>query len=584
VRFFRRGLVVPMAGLAIALVGGLAVVRTAHALIINEAKFVELGGDLGAVKATFSTVAARLHSWSLSEQFMPVGWIEGCTATWLGEEGGRTYLLTAAHCVSATHGEVTRTHRTFKDWRGQVIAQGEGWAVRPPKWANWQATPSWDGFADDVAVLSLPRVASPVDGSGRRLAPPTIADTPLQTSELLHYVGYGLVGVGQTYGYSHLPATEKGRLRGEAPVAGFFSGDRGFYSRYESVKASQSWARPSPGDSGSAAWRLHQGYWQAAGVNAGMRPSYGVGPHLARHAAWIEGVFPGAVMQSERMSVTASAPFVSRNHALDPSGTNVFFVIPSQTDAIGPTAGRSSRTKGDSMISVAVKESRTGAISTIRLRAHRDAGCRRSPIEDAAPCPGSQNNQLKVAFRADDNPGLKPGAYTGRFHVDVLSWLDRSRQERVTLHVDVRHLLRGQVSTTSSYVSPNLAERAAHGTIYYTVPPQARAQGPVAGVWNGSPLSSRIDVTVRDAVTQQDRQVVLRAQRDPLCGGRMTRMEDAATCQRRSAGRVMVRFHREDNPQLPAGLHRGRVTLQARGWTDPAFDQLIEIDVDLDTL
>ena len=43
-------------------------------------------------------------------------------------------------------------------------------------------------------------------------------------------------------------------------------------------------------------------------------------------------------------------------------------------------------------------------------------------------------------------------------------------------------------------------------------------------------------------------------------------------------------FHREDNPHLPAGLHRGRVTVQAHDWMDRDFHQLIELDVDLDTL
>jgi len=64
----------------------------------------------------------------------------------------------------------------------------------------------------------------------------------------------------------------------------------------------------------------------------------------------------------------------------------------------------------------------------------------------------------------------------------------------------------------------------------------------------------------------------------------MTRMEDAVTCQRRSAGPLTVGFHHEDNPHLPAGLHRGRVTVQAHDWMDRNFHQLIELDVDLDTL
>ncbi|WP_431102627.1 trypsin-like serine protease [Roseateles noduli] len=569
-----------MSGLAFALVGGLTVVPTAHALIINEAKFVELGGNLGAVDQTFPLVAAKLRARSLSAQFLTTGWIDRCTATWLGEQGPHTYLLTAAHCIDSSSGQAKAIRQTFQDWYGHVVAAGPGWAFKPPQSAD--AAPRWD-YAEDIAVLRLPRWATPVDAAGRPLERPTISETDLQARETVHFAGYGLTGVGMTR--LDLPREDR-RMAGEAVISRPFSEGRGIYTSYDPVNAGTSWAFPFRGDSGSAWWRLQDGYWLLSGMTAGgtTRPVQAMSPQVSRHAAWIAGIFPGAVLQSQRMSVTASAPFVSRNHAHDPSGPAVFFVIPPQAGAAGPAVGRWSGTAGMSWITVDVRESRTGATAQVRLRAVRDAGCRRTPIDDAVPCPGSRDNRLKVAFRAEDNPGLKPGAYVGRFDVEALSWSDRSRQERVTLHVDVRHLLRGQVSTTAAYVSPNLAELAAHGPVYYTVLPQPRAWGPATGLWSGSQLPSRIDVTVRDAVTQRDRQVVLRAQRDPLCSGQMTRMEDAVTCQRRSAGRVMVRFHREDNPQLPAGLHRGRVTLQARGWTDRAFDQLIEIDVDLDTL
>ena len=582
VRDCRGGRVVPVLGLAGALSGGLFVPTNAEAVMISEAKFVELGGNRDAVERTFPAVLAQLRARSLSAQFLAVGMIDRCTATWLGEQGPHTYLLTAAHCVHAASGQATANRQTFRDWRGQVIAQGEGWAVKPPHRPGTR--PGWY-LSEDIAVLRLPRVATPVDARGRRLDSPTIAEDDLQVSDSVHFVGYGRAGVGST----HVPVPRaQSRVTGEALVSDVIAQGRSVVTAYEPRASHPSWAFPVSGDSGSALWRANQGYWQVAGVAASMywEPVFlAQAPQVSRYAAWIDGIFPAAVRQSERMTVTASTPFVSRNHVGDPSGATIHFVIPPQHGAAGPSVGRWSGVNGLSMITVEAREARTGATAQIRLRAHRDAGCRVSPIEDAAPCPGSTNNQLNVAFRAEDNRSLKPGAYIGRFDVEVLAGADRSRRARATLHLDIRHLLRGQVSTTAAYVSPHLAEHAAHGMVYYTVPAQERARGPMAGLWNGSDLPSRIHVRVRDAVTGQEREIVLRARRDPRCGGgRRTRMEDAVTCQRRSAGPLTVGFHREDNPHLPAGLHRGRVTVQAHDWMDRDFHQLIELDVDLDTL
>ena len=586
----RNGLAGPLlCGLA---VGLSAVSFPAHSVVISEARFKELGGDLAAKEATFPGVARQLRAFSLAPQFLAVGRLGGCTATWLGEQGPHSFFLTASHCVQSTHGQATRNRLTFLDAKGRVIAAGEGWAVKPPKVEGDRLPPRFFAFFDDIAVVRLPRRSTPTDWFGAPLPPPVLAEDDLQIGEVVHFIGYGARGVGETYIHRD---GEDPRMSGESTISAFFDEERGVYSPFQPLDGRSFSAGIDRGDSGSAWWRVRQGDWQVSAVTAGgngrlpKRSSpwtwLSMAPQVSRYAAWIDGIFPGAVLQSERMSVTASAPFVSRNHVGDPSGQRVHFLVPSQLGVEGPADGRWSGATGFSMITVAVKETRTGATAKVRLRAHRDAGCRVLPIEDAMSCPGSQINRLKVAFRTEDNPGLKPGAYTGRFDVNVVAGLDVSRQERLTLRLDIRHLLRGQVSTTAAYASPNLAGHAAYGAVYYTVPAQERARGPVAGLWNGSDLPSRILVTVRDAVSGQEREIVLRARRDPLCGGgRMTRMEDAITCQRRSAGPVTVGFHREDNPHLPAGLHRGQVTLQANDWMDRNFHQLIELDVDLDTL
>lgn len=565
-------------------IGMLGFASASSAIVISEAKFSALGGNLGATPGTLPHVMSQLHARSLAPQFLAVGWMEGCTATWLGEDPRHTYLLSAAHCVNAPVGRATAVRRTFLDWRGRIVAQGDGWAARPPAWTELGYR---DRFGDDLVVLRLPRVATPTDPWGQALTPPTMADTDLLAGEGISFVGYGDRGVGPQY---RIAGSKEARAWGESVVGGFFFGDRGLYLRFEPRADSPSWAFPSFGDSGATLWRLQQGRWQMSGVHAAVSQLpernhwVAIGAHLPRYASWVRSIFPGVVLQSDHMTATATRPFVSRNHAGDPSGRSVHYVVPAQTGVAGPSVGRSSGKVGTSRITVLARESRTGSTAAIRLRAQRETGCRLLPMEDATPCPASPLNRLLIAFDPRENPDLKPGAYTGSFDVEVLAWEDRSRRERLTVQLDIQHLLRGEVTAGKAFVSPDLAAPTPGDAVYFTVPLQAGAKGPAHGVWSSSREVSRIEVTTRDALSGGEHPIVLRAWRGPLCGQAPLRMESAVTCQRRSAGPVTVSFHPEDNRHLPAGLHRGRVTLQARAWSDRAFDQLIELDVELDTV
>ncbi len=149
------------------------------------------------------------------------------------------------------------------------------------------------------------------------------------------------------------------RITGEAAVMRFLFAERALVAtQFEPVAASPSWALLKPGDSGSAWWRSWRGYWEVSAISsaaydpAKVRSPEAFGSHLPRHAAWIHRVFPGAVLHSERMAVTASSPFVSRNHARDPSGSSVHFVVPAQPGVTGPAVSQWSGTAGDSRIVV----------------------------------------------------------------------------------------------------------------------------------------------------------------------------------------------------------------------------------------
>lgn len=560
---------------------GFACIASSGAVILNEQAFKKNGGDPANIAGTIGRANQPLVDRTFADPFFVVGQIGNCTATWLGEADGYSYILSAAHCMeSDQQGGIVQVNRTFVAWNGTIIAAGKGWRYLHP---YRLAIPSnMGGASTDIALLKLPRFATPTDAQGKPVSPPYLYDGRDELNNTVHFAGYGLWGVGDTRGPW---ATAKGerRMWGSSAISGIWEGEHGISAAYVPRGESKFWARVASGDSGSAWWQQHSGYWNIIATTNGHSTTQSTGARVSRYVAWLQGLFAGTASHRQRMTVSESKPFVSRNHADDVAkGTVYYLVPPGQSDASGPTQRLWSTKGGYSVVRVRLTERLTGARRFVNLRAQRDNGCWKSFMEEGQVCNGLKQGPLTVSFDAKDNPGLPPGAYTGDFDVEALGWHEAQYRQRFTLHADIHHLTRARVTATVPYKSVNFAALAVKGTVAYVVPIQPGSAGPLRATWGASsPVLSQIEASVQDAITLKTQRIVLRAARDNGCY--WVRMEDAQSCYGERKGPLLVWFEAKDNPALPAGLHRGKVFVQAQGWQDPSLREMIEIDVELDT-
>ena len=106
---------------------------SSNAVVVNENIFTHNGGDLNNVRESIKFANNNLREQSYSKEFLSVGKIDGCTATWLGNDDlGWTYILTAAHCLPYKD-QITPIKRTFSSWDGRIIAKGKGYIYVPQK-------------------------------------------------------------------------------------------------------------------------------------------------------------------------------------------------------------------------------------------------------------------------------------------------------------------------------------------------------------------------------------------------------------------------------------------------------------------
>lgn len=539
----------------------------------------------------------RLRLASLAAPFLPVGALRVdrarsfCTATWLGEAAGHTYVLTAAHCLSAANASAMSETATFMGWDGTVIAGGPGWAFIPP-----QAVGS--AMAADIALLRLPTRSIPTDHDGKRLAQPLLYDGQEEHTEPLHFVGYGsaatwaVVGVGtRRWGRAASPfySTTTPEL-----VTGH-GADR---LRTSPVLPEVDWARTAKGDSGSAWWQRLGGYWSVTAVASrgtsekpadGPRSSTSLGTRVALFIDWARGIYPELATITDRQTVTAAKPFVSYDPTRDVHRGTVHYTVPPQEDASGPVWPTTGRTGPGgpawySTIRVLVRNEQTNDRVEVRLRGRR-AGCGVDlPMEDARGCAVRGGaGALTVSFHEEDNPTLRQGSYVGRFEVEAKGVDMPDYRRRFPVHVKLSRLVEGTLSNASPFivtlprmVDPQFVLRGPAGTA-----------GPTAHVPHGNAQFGVIELTARDALQRQDHRIKLRVQRLLRCGAyrlpRIRGMEDRAPCAggARSRGRLDISFSPADNAGLPAGLYRGKLWIQA---VEGSQSTWLEMNLNIETL
>lgn len=565
----------------IALAAALFVATSAHAVVISNKKFEQSGGNPQDIRGTIIKANEPRVLYSNSSQFQSVGHIPSCTATWLGEAQGYTYVLTAAHCLRADKAGAVQPLKKYYyySWDRKLIASGDGWQFLHPH--RMSPLTGMGGSSNDIAILKLPRVATPLDADGKPVQAPVLYDGDDELARTVDYVGTGHWGVGALEGRAASPMG--GRMWGQSMIDALPDGGYGMSAGYHEQDG-RHWARLASGDSGSAWWQQHHGEWRIVGTSSAVGEEVSYGTRVSRYAAWIKSIVPVALLHSERMSLSESKPFISRNFAADLGTGTVYYVVPQQGQASGPAAPLLASPGGYSPIRVKVRDLVTGASAYVNLRAQRNEGCRKARMEERPICGGLKQGALTVSFQAADNPTLLAGHYRGRFDLDVRGWQDVQYRDRLSINVDLHHLSQGQITGEAAYLSPNFASLAKQGDVSYVVAPQAGGSGPSSRIYKAAAGDlSRIRIRAVDALTLESRIIVLRAARQSGCG--WVQMNDAQACSRSPRqGPLLVWFEGRDNVGLPLSIYRGSVYVRAMGWQDSSVNELIELKLDLDLI
>ncbi|KHN99833.1 peptidase S1 and S6, chymotrypsin/Hap [Metarhizium album ARSEF 1941] len=268
---------------------------SAQALVIDEATFQRHDGNMTSIASSLETRNEELRAASYQAPWLVVGKVGGCTATWLGDKEGWSYVLTAAHCVKYK-GVATATAATFTAPGGRVIASGRGIAHVPPQ--RVKIPKGMGGASTDVAILKLPTHSAMVDKNGKPLEPPVLNDQLDELGRDVIFVGYGSWGVGLDGSGAYKPAQGERRLYGRSRIDSIFELEHGIAASYKPVGPSPFWARLAPGDSGSAWWQLRDDKAVIIATTNGGRSVESTGARISKHIGWIRSVYPEARLSS----------------------------------------------------------------------------------------------------------------------------------------------------------------------------------------------------------------------------------------------------------------------------------------------
>jgi len=412
---------------------------SANALIISDDVFTRNGGSFSNVPGTIAKAMAPLQEASYSPQFLAVGAIGGCTATWLGDtpDGASSVFLLAAHCVEeVVGGKITIG---FSDWSGKMSAGGAGKFVLGP---YRQTIPSGMGGAStDIALVTLPRVAPIFDKAGVAIPQPVLYDGSDELNEPVWFAGYGLWGTGTT-GPNQAYAMDSTMRRAAAAsqVTSIFESDFGIGASFNPKVAGDFGTRVASGDSGSAWWQQQDGQWVIVATTNGQGDMSSTGARVSKYVDWIRSIYPQARFSSDGYTVTAQQGVTTPNFALDAKVGTVAYVVPVQPKAIGPQSMIWAGNFKPSIIQVLGEEQTSHREGIINLKGQRDIGCGTGyfqEMNDAVSCYSNRSGPLVITYDPKDNPGLAPGTYLGSFKVVARGWHDTSYVRTIPMKINI---------------------------------------------------------------------------------------------------------------------------------------------------
>ena len=404
--------------LFLAVAAALCAAAPARAISINDDAFVANGGNPANIAGTASNVFDALRNASLAPPFDTVGRIGECTATWLGIEGRYAWLLTAARCVPDT-GLVARIPGlSFYNSRGAFAA---GFApnvatsfVHPKRFAR----PA--GVGEAGTDIALVRIVRDPKGWSEPALPPTIHDANAEPGLPLAFVAYGdpqvnhvSVGTAWTGGHNR-------RAWGEAVADGINEAGHGVFANYQSTGTLR-WAAVGDTDAGSAWWQAHDGEFQIVATTSTGTPSQSLGTRVSQYAPWINDLFPGARLASERHASLTGVELANSNYFLSRAfhRTVAFLKSADQPGVWAPTTFISDPAKPASvLIEVPVTHEETGLASHVVLRPLRKVtGCGNFDMHNTTNC-GSAT-QLHLTPVSHLNTHLSAGLWRGRVKIDA---------------------------------------------------------------------------------------------------------------------------------------------------------------------
>ncbi|TMV01228.1 trypsin-like serine protease [Brucella haematophila] len=263
----------------------------AYSLVIDEATFKYYGGDTADIEDGLKTHNDKLREFSYETPWLAVGNIGECTATWLGDEAGWSYILTAAHC-SGYQGTDTPYEGLFWAWDGTIIASGEGRAYVPPQRVN--VPTGMGGASTDIAILKLPSKNPIVDAAGQPIERPILNDALDEEGRDVIFAGYGTWGVGLNQSSGYWPEKGERRLYARSRIDSIFELEYGIGASYQPDGPSASWARVAAGDSGSAWWQIRGNHPVIIATTNGGGSKNSTGARVSKYVDWIKSIYPNA--------------------------------------------------------------------------------------------------------------------------------------------------------------------------------------------------------------------------------------------------------------------------------------------------
>lgn len=297
-----------------------------QAMVIDEATFTYYGGSTADVPNSIKTGNDKLRAFSYEEPWLAVGNLGGCTATWLGDKDGWSYVLTAAHCFEYQAAE-TAVNMTLTLPNGVVAASGAGTAYVPKE--RIKIPPGMGGASTDIAILKLPLRKAMLNAAGRPVERPVLNDSLDEKGLDVIYVGYGTWGVGLNGSGDYLPAKGERRLYGRSRIDSIFERDYGISASYQPVGPSAFWARLAPGDSGSAWWQMRNLKPVIIATSNGMSDRMTTGARVAKYASWIKSIYPEVRFLSSEQPQGCIVSVANGARYCLPAGQSAGYSLPS---------------------------------------------------------------------------------------------------------------------------------------------------------------------------------------------------------------------------------------------------------------